>query len=102
MRCEKDSRTDSSANEKDLEAGLSDFTSPTSLRSDSTGLTPRGGDLNVYGISHPYTTQLANKSVEGFSHLIDHLNHADRLGQGPLLSTLHDDRHRNKGQNHES
>lgn len=101
LQCEKNIRTDSSANDKDLEAGLPQFTSPTSLRSDSTGLTPRGGNLNVYGISHPYTAQSANKSVEDFSHLIDHLNHADRLGQGPLLSTLHDDRHPNKGQPHE-
>ena len=85
---ERNLRTDSLAAEKDKEAGLPQSSMLSSLHSDSICLTSRGGDLHVNEISHPYTVQSANKSVKGFSHLIDHLNQADCQSQGSLLNTL--------------
>ena len=100
LPCEKNLRTDSLIPDKDLEAGFPQASLPASFRSDSNGLTPRGGDLHMNGISHPYTNQSANKSVQDFSYLIDHINQADRLGRGPLLNTLYGDRYCHEHQSH--
>lgn len=90
LACKAAPRIELSYPDKDVEAGLPQPPPIATIYSDTSKITPQAGNLNLYGISHPYTSQSASKSVEDFTNLIKHINQADRLGRGPFLSAFQD------------
>ena len=88
--------------DKDVEAGLPHPHPPATICSDSVGLAPNlAGVLNIHKISHPYTLQPGNRSVEDFTHLINHINPTDHPRQRLLLNSFQNEQLCEKRQYHQ-